>query len=396
MIVPAKRTERITYAIRDVVVEADKLKAQGKRILHLNIGNPNIFDFSTPKHMVDAVKKALETNRSGYAHSMGETEARESIVKEAGRKGIKTSASDTIVCSGVSEGIEMCFAALMNQGDNVLTPLPGYPLYRAMVNKFQGEMNEYACDEENGWQPDVEDIRKRINEKTKGIVLINPNNPTGALYGKKVLNEIIDLANEHSLVIFSDEIYDKIIFDGERHISTASLADDVPVVTFNGLSKNYLAPGWRIAWLCFSGNRKGFPEYKEAVAKLARARLSSSLPMQFAVRPALEGPQDHIKETVRKCQERRDLTYKRFNEIEGFHLTKPKGAFYAFPGFDLPVKSDKDFVLGLLREKNVLVVYGTGFGFKSPDHFRVVMLPDLKTMGEAYDKIEEYVKEHFS
>ncbi len=392
---PSERSGNITYAIRDVVVEADKLKSQGKQILHLNIGNPNIYDFRTPQHMIDAVANAMQNNKNGYAHSMGLEEARESIAGECERKGFRADKEDVIVCSGVSEGIEMCFSSLLNPGENILTPSPGYPLYLAMVNKFQGVLNQYRCDEDNGWQPDMEDMKKRINGKTKGIVVINPNNPTGALYGKKVLEEIIDLANEHGLVIFSDEIYDKITYDGESHVSTASLTEDVPVLTFNGLSKNYLAPGWRIAWMVFSGPEKMYADYKEAVSKFARARLSSNLPIQFAVEPALEGPQDHIGEAIKKLRERRDLTFKRMNEIPGFHLTKPRGAFYAFPGFDLPVKDDMKFVIDLLKEKLVLFVHGTGFGYEHPDHMRIVFLPDLETLSSAYDKLEEYVNEKF-
>lgn len=395
MIKPAKRTENITYAIRDVVVEADKLKAQGKQILHLNIGNPNIFDFKTPQHMIDAVKKAMDENRNGYAHSMGLDEGKEAIVRDASRKGIQTVKDDVIICSGVSEGIEMCFAALLNPGENILTPSPGYPLYTSMVHKFQGVLNQYKCIESDGWQPDIEDIRSRINEKTRGIVIINPNNPTGALYGRKVLKEIIDLANEHDLVIFSDEIYDKILFDGESHISTASISKDIPILTFNGLSKNYLAPGWRIAWMMFSGPEREMGDYKEGISKFARARLSSNFPIQYAIKPALEGPQDHIPEAVKKLEERRNLTFKRMNEIKGFRLTKPKGAFYAFPGFDLPVKDDKKFVMDLLREKLILFVHGTGFGYEKPDHMRIVFLPDMETLSKAYDKLEEYVNKHF-
>ncbi|MBN2042424.1 MAG: aminotransferase class I/II-fold pyridoxal phosphate-dependent enzyme [Candidatus Aenigmarchaeota archaeon] len=395
MIKPAKRTENITYAIRDVVVEADKLKAKGKKILHLNIGNPNIFDFKTPRHMIDAVKKAMDENRNGYAHSMGLDEGKEAIVRDASRKGIQTVKDDVIICSGVSEGIEMCFAALLNPGENILTPSPGYPLYTSMVHKFQGVLNQYKCIESDGWQPDIEDIRSRINEKTRGIVIINPNNPTGALYGRKVLKEIIDLANEHDLVIFSDEIYDKILFDGESHISTASISKDIPILTFNGLSKNYLAPGWRIAWMMFSGPEREMGDYKEGISKFARARLSSNFPIQYAIKPALEGPQDHIPEAVKKLEERRNLTFKRMNEIKGFRLTKPKGAFYAFPGFDLPVKDDKKFVMDLLREKLILFVHGTGFGYEKPDHMRIVFLPDMETLSKAYDKLEEYVNKHF-
>jgi len=395
-ITPAERTEKVTYAIRDVVVEADKLKKQGKKILHLNIGNPNIFDFQTPRHMIDAVNKAMIANLSGYANSMGVPEAREAVSKEVGRLGIKDiTLDDVLVTTGVSEGIELAMNALVNPGENILTPCPGYPVYIAIVHKLGASLNQYSTSEENGWQPDVEDIRKRINEKTKGIVVINPNNPTGSLYSRKTLEEIIDLANEHSLVIFSDEIYNKILFDGEEHHSTASLANDIPILTFGGLSKNYVVPGWRIGWTIFSGPDNEISEFKEAVYKLARARLSAPGPFQYAIKPALEGPQNHIPEMVRKLEKRRNLLYKRLNEIEGFSCVKPKGAFYAFPKIELDIKDDKEFVLDLLRKKYILTVFGTGFGYPKPDHFRIVFLPPLEILEESMNKLEEYVKEKY-
>ncbi len=394
-VIPAKRTENVTYAIRDVVVEADKLKKQGKRILYLNIGDPNVFDFETPKHMIEAVNKAMLANKNGYAHSLGLEEARESIVKDAEKKGIRNiGIDDVLISTGVSEGVEMALASLVNPGENFLTPSPGYPVYTAIASKIDSVLNQYKTNEENGWQPDIEDMKRRINNKTKAIILINPNNPTGALYSKKILEEIIDLANEHGLIIFSDEIYDKILFDGEKHVSTASLSDDVPVLTLNGLAKNYLVPGWRIGWVMFNDPRGVLNEFKEAVFKLARARLSSPHPVQYAVKPALEGPQDHIKEVNKKLEERRDITYKRLNEIEGFSCVKPKGTFYAFPRIEFDVKDDKKFVLDVLYKKQILLVHGTGFGYEKPDHFRIVFLPQPEILKEAYDKLEEYVKEN--
>ncbi len=395
-IIPAKRTEKVTYAIRDVVVEATKLERQGKKILHLNIGDPNVFDFQTPKHMIEAVNKAMLENKNNYANSMGVPEAREAIAREQERLGIKNvTPGDVLVTTGVSEGIELALNALVNPGENILTPIPTYPVYLAVVNKIGSVPNQYMTSEENGWQPDLEDIRKKINKKTKGIVLINPNNPTGSLYGRKTLEEIIDLANEHSLVIFADEIYNKILFDGEKHTPVASLTNDIPVVTFNGLSKNYICPGWRVGWSVFTGPENEIQEYKEAVFKMARARLSAPGPFQYAIKPALEGPQDHIPEMVKKLQERRDLLYKRLNEIEGFSCTKPRGAFYAFPKFDLGVKDDRKFVLDLLYKKHILAVFGTGFGYPTPDHMRIVFLPPLEILEESFNKLEEYVRKNF-
>lgn len=394
-IIPAKRTWNIKYAIRDLVVEAQKLEKQGRKILYLNIGDPMKFDFQTPKHMVDAVR-ANEAKSEGYADSLGLQEARAAVAKESKGKGIKgVSEDDILISNGSSEGIMLCLGALMNAGENVLTPLPGYPLYTALVNYFGGEYNPYNLDEENDWQIDIDDVRKKINEKTKGIIIINPNNPTGSLYTESTVKELINLAGQHNLVIFSDEIYDKLILDDEKYHSAASLAGDVPVVTFNGLSKSYLCPGWRVGWSIFSGPGKEMEEYKEACKKLARARLSSVHPTQYAVKPALEGTQAHLEATNKKLRERRDFTYKRLNEIERISLVKPKGAFYALPKIDVPVPDEK-FVLDLLKETGVLVVNGSGFGQKEgTKHFRCVFLPEIKVLEEAYNSIEKFIKKNY-
>lgn len=394
-ITPSERTKKITYAIRDLVVEAQKLEKHGKKILYLNIGDPMKFDFRTPRHMVDAVEKN-ESKSEGYADSMGLNEARIAVGKEAARKGIKgVTEDDVLISNGSSEGIMLCLGALMNPGDNVLTPLPGYPLYTALVNYFGGQYNPYLLDEENDWQIDIDDVKKNINNKTKGIIIINPNNPTGSLYSKSTLKELVNLAAQHNLVVFSDEIYDKLILDDERHYSPASLADDVPIVTFNGLSKSYLCPGWRAGWSIFSGPKEAISEYEEACKKLARARLSSVYPTQYAIKPALEGDQNHLKVTNSKLRERRDFTFKRLNDIQRISLVKPKGAFYAFPKIDVPV-SDEKFVLDLLKETGVLVVHGSGFGQKEgTKHFRVVFLPEVKVLEEAYGKIEGFMKKDY-
>lgn len=393
-VVPAKRVENVTYAIRDVVVEAQKLERKGKRILHLNIGDPNKFDFVTPKHMVDAVSTAMGKNLNGYANSAGVWEAKEAISRECERTGINNvSPDDVLLTNGVSEGIELALMSLVNQGENFLTPLPGYPVYIAIANKLGAPLNPYMTSEENDWQPDLDDMRKKISGKSRAMIVINPNNPTGSLYSKATLEEIIDMANENDLVIFADEIYNKILYDGEKHTPIASISDDVPVITLGGLSKNYLVPGWRVGWNVFTGNEKARSDFQDAVFRVARARLCSVGPFQYAVKPALEGPQDHIADMNRRLQERRDLLHKRLNEIEGFSCVKPKGAFYAFPRFDLGVKDDKKFVLDILNKKQILTVFGTGFGYPEPDHMRMVFLPPMETLSESFDKLEEYVKE---
>jgi len=397
-IIPATRTRDIKYAVRDVVLAAQKLEKQGRKILYLNIGDPIKYDFQTPTHLFEAVDKARNIS-SSYSDSMGDLNARKAIAREAVRKGIKNIVSDDVlIANGASEAIMMAMGSLLNGGENILTPSPGYPLYTGLVSFYGAKMNEYYLDEENGWQPDVEDMAEKINNKTKGIILINPNNPTGSLTGEKTIKEIIKLARDHDLVLFSDEIYDKILFDNETHHSTAALADDVPVLTFNGLSKSYLAPGWRVGWVVFHDPTEVMKDYRDAIAKIARTRLCSVHPKQHAIKAALEGDHSHLTHmNEKKLKERRDFTYKRLNEIPGISCVKPKGAFYAFPRIDVPIDNDEKFVLDLLDEQNVLVVHGSGFGQK-PDthHFRIVFLPDMNILEKAYNGIEEFMKKHYS
>ena len=393
MVDVAKRTERVTYAIRDVVVEADKVKKQGHNILNLNIGDPNVFGHRPPEALIEAVTQAMKENKNGYAHSMGVQEAREAILKEAERKGIKSNVDSIITTAGASEGITLVMQALVNSGENVLTPCPGYPLYNALTNLLEAEHNHYMMDESNEWQPNVDDMKKKINDKTKGVVIINPNNPTGALYSKQTLQEIIDFANEHDLVIFSDEIYDKLVFDGEQYYSSAALSDDVPVVTFGGLSKNFVAPGWRAGWMIFSGEENKINPLREAVSKLARARLCAPHPFQYAIKPALEHYQHFAEEMRDKMQINRDIIYKSLNEIDGMSCVKPKGAFYAFPKIEKEITDDKKWVIDLLHKKHILVVHGTGFGYPTPDHFRAVFLAQPEQLEEACRKIGEFVNE---
>jgi alanine-synthesizing transaminase len=390
-IVPAERTREIEYAIRDISVEADKLKRQGIKVLPLNIGDPLKYDFETPRHMIEAVYRAMLAQQNGYSSSIGIEAGVEAIRQEAHRKGIRNILS-IFTASGASEAIELCLTALVNPGENVLMPYPGYPLYTAVMQKLQAVIRPYYLDEAHDWQPDVADIEAKIDANTRAICLINPNNPTGALYRPEVLREVIALARRNNLVVFSDEIYDKLVFDGKEHVSTASLADDVGFVTFNGLSKSYLVPGWRMGWAVVSGPDEIMGEFNEAVHKFVRARLCASHPMQFAIQPALEGPQDHLADVNSRLQERRDFTIQRLNGIPGISCVNPEGAFYAFPQIEVPM-DDKAFTLRLLHECHVLVVHGSGFGQKpGTKHFRVVTLPDLPTLEAAYDKLEDFMK----
>ena len=388
-IIPAVRTENITYAVRDIVVLANQVAKTGKEMLYLNIGDPNLYDFVPPKHLVDATYQAMLKNLNGYAPSSGIKEAVDAIEREAERKGI-TNVHDIFVTTGASEAIDICLTALVNDGENVLTPTPGYPLYTAIASKLQMMENPYYLDESNGWLPDIEDIKSKINDKTKAIVLINPNNPTGSLYTRENLQQIVDLALEHNLVIFADEIYDKLLFDGKKHISIASLNKDVSCITFGGLSKNYMVPGFRIGWGIVSGRKEVLSDFIEAVNKILRARLSANHPEQYGIKPSLEGNQDHLTEGMKKLTRRRDLTVEMLNAIPGISCVKPEGAFYAFPRLEMK-QPDAHFVGELIRETGVVIVPGSGFGqVPGTHHFRVVFLPNEQILEKAYKAIGEF------
>ncbi len=391
-ILAATRLEHVRYAIRDLAVVAEKLAREGKEILPLNIGDPLRFDFKTPPHLIEAVAKAMRDGKNGYAPSLGIDEALEAVRAEAERKGIRNIQS-VFISQGVSEAVDVCLAALVNPGENIATPSPEYPLYSAVLAKLGIQPNAYALDESSEWEPDLDHLKRRISSGTRAIVVINPNNPTGAVYSRKNLEAIAELARQHSLVIFADEIYDKLILDGDPHISFAALAPDVPVVTFNGLSKGYLAPGWRVGWAVVSGDAAVVRPYIEGIHKLLRSRLCANCPEQYAIRPALEGPQDHLAEAVRKLRARRDLTMKWCETTPRLSCVKPRGAFYAFPRLDI-AGGDEEFVRALLMEKQVLVVHGSGFGQAAGTrHFRTVFLPDESTLARAYESISAFLRD---
>ncbi len=393
-ITPAQRLDNLRYAIRDLVGLANEVKRQGNNVLYLNVGDPNIFDFATPAHVIEAAYRAMRDNKNGYAPSEGVPEALEAIRGEAARAGI-TSVQDVFVTNGAGEGVDVCLTALLNPGENVLTPSPDYPLYTAVLCKTGAEMNSYFLNEEDGWQPELDDIRRKINSRTRAIILINPNNPTGALCTRKMLEQIAEIARQHNLLIIADEIYDKLILDGAEHISIAAVAPDLPVVTIGGLSKNYLAPGWRIGWGIVSGEASAVKPYAEGIHKLLRARLSANHPEQYAIKVALEGPQDHLIEVRRKLSARRDITVEACNSIPRISCVAPRGAFYAFPKIDIP-DGDDVFVKDLLLQKHVLVVQGSGFGQKpGTKHFRIVFLPQEEVLRKAYAEIGEFMKARF-
>jgi alanine-synthesizing transaminase len=393
-ITPAQRLDNLRYAIRDLVGLANEVKKQGNKVLYLNVGDPNIFDFATPAHVIEAAYRAMRDNKNGYAPSEGVPEALEAIRAEAVQAGI-SSVQDAFITNGAGEAVDVCLTALLNPGENVLTPSPDYPLYTAVLCKTGAEMNSYFLNEEDGWQPELDDIRRKINSRTRAIILINPNNPTGSLCTRKMLAQIAELARQHNLLIIADEIYNKLILDGAEHISIAAVAPDVPVVTIGGLSKNYLAPGWRIGWGIVSGEAAAVKPYIEGIHKLLRARLSANHPEQYAIKVALEGPQDHLIEVRKKLSSRRDLTVEACNSIPRMSCVAPRGAFYAFPKIDIP-DGDDVFVKDLLLQKHVLVVQGSGFGQKpGTKHFRIVFLPQEDVLKKAYVEIGEFMKARY-
>ncbi len=390
---PAFRTENITYAVRDIVVLANEVAKTGKEMLYLNIGDPNQYDFYPPKHLVEDTYKAMLANHNGYSPSSGIKSAVEAIEKEAEKKGIQN-VHDVFVTTGASEAIDICLTALVNDGENVLTPTPGYPLYTAIASKLQMMENPYYLNESNGWQPDLEDIKSKVNEKTKAIIIINPNNPTGSNCSYETLKELVDFAMENELVIFADEIYDKLLFDGSKHVSIASINRDAPVITFGGLSKNYMVPGFRIGWGIVSGDKVMLTDYIEAVNKILRARLCANHPEQHGIKSSLEGDQTHLEEAMVKLHRRRDMTYEMLNAVDGISCVKPEGAFYAFPKLDIK-NSDEHFVKELIKATGVVVVPGTGFGqVPGTKHFRIVFLPQDEVLEKAYKNIADFFVEY--
>lgn len=392
----AERVNAVEYAIRDLVEEAKKLEKQGRKIVYVNIGDPLKYDFAPPAEMVEALYDAAKAqNRNFYTDSQGDRELREAIAEKEKRinKAFSINADDVVVTSGVSEAIFFLCAALIEKGDEALLGGPGYPPYIAFTKLFGGVPVYYRNDEGAGWQPDISDVEKKITPKTKFLLSINPNNPTGAVLDKKALRELIDLAAQHDLIFVSDEIYDLMAFDGE-FTSAASLTKDVPIVGFNGFSKSYLAPGWRLGYAYFANADERLQQLKENMLRFARIRLCASTPAQRACIPVLLGKHAHVAEVKRKLKERGELSYRRLNEIDGLSAAKPKGAFYIFPRIEMNGRwrTDKEFVLDLLNKQNVLTVNGSGFGGYGESHFRIVFLPQPEVLNEVYDRIDAFMK----
>ena len=391
-----ERVRGIEYAIRDVIVYAKQVAKTGKKIYYLNIGDPVAFDFDTPRHIKDALTKAVEEGSNLYAPSEGIPELRQAISQKEKRiNGVEVSPENVIVTQGISEGIQMVMAALIDTGDEILLPGPTYPPYISYAKFFGGKPITYETVEQDGWQPNIDDLKKKISKKTRGIVIINPNNPCGALYEEKAVKQIVDLAGEHDLPVLSDEIYDQITY-GKRFASTAPLAKDVPVIGLNGFSKAYLMTGWRLGYLYFHDSEGRLEELKQCIEKETRIRLCANTPVQKAGVAALNGPQDHVKETVRKLRERRDYAWKRLNEIDGISCAKPEGAFYVFPKIHevgSRWKTDMEFALELLKETGVLFVHGSGFDpVYGAGHVRGVILPPIETLEQALNEVERFTK----
>lgn len=397
-IVKSSKLSNVCYDIRGPVLQrARQMEDEGQRIIKLNIGNPAPFGFLAPEEILQDVIRNMDT-ASGYTDSKGLFAARKAIMHYTQQKSIKgVDVDDIIIGNGVSELIVMAMQGLLNNGDQILVPMPDYPLWTAAVTLAGGTARHYKCDEESGWLPNLKDIESKITANTRGIVIINPNNPTGALYPDETLKSIIEIARHHGLVVFADEIYDKVLYDGNTHTSIASLAEDVLFVTFNGLSKNYRTCGYRAGWMVISGEKAYARDYIEGLNMLASMRLCANVPGQLAIQTALGGYQsinDLVAPDGRLCKQR-DLAYELLTAIPGVTCTKPAAAMYLFPKLDpnmYPIKDDQQFILDLLLEEKVLLVQGTGFNWNAPDHFRVVFLPNVDDLTEAIKRIARFLE----
>ena len=390
------KLDNVLYDVRGPVAdEAVRMEAAGTHILKLNIGNPAPFGFRTPDEVVYDMSQQLP-DTEGYSPSKGLFSARKAIMQYAQLKNIpNVSIDDIYTGNGVSELINLSLSALLDNGDEVLVPSPDYPLWTACVNLAGGTAVHYVCDEDSEWYPDIDDMRSKITDKTKAIVIINPNNPTGALYPKEVLQQIVDLAREHQLMIFSDEIYDRLVMDGLEHISIASLAPDLFCVTFSGLSKSHMIAGWRVGWMVLSGNKRLAKDYIEGLNMLANMRMCSNVPAQSVVQTALGGHQS-VKDYLvpgGRIYDQRELVYNMLNDIPGITAVKPKAAFYIFPKIDVKkfnIHSDEQFALDLLHDKHILISHGGAFNWQEPDHFRVVYLPRISMLKETIGEIGDF------
>ncbi len=396
----SSKLDGVCYDIRGPVArEAKRMEEEGHRILKLNIGNPAPFGFEAPDEILKHVIHNLPTAQ-GYSDSQGIYPARVAVAQYYQQRGILgADADDVYIGNGVSELILMSLQALLNNGDEVLVPMPDYPLWTAAVNLAGGKAVHYLCDEQQDWLPALDDIKAKISKKTRALVLINPNNPTGAVYSADFLRQLLQVAREHKLVVLSDEIYDKVLYDGTEHVSTAALADDLVMLTFGGLSKNYRIAGFRIGWLFISGAKQAARQYIEGLNILASMRLCANVPCQHAVQTALGGYQS-INELVvpgGRLYDQMDLAHKLVTEIDGISCMRPKGAMYLFPKIDLKkyrIQDDELFVLDFLRQHKVLLVHGRAFNWPEPDHFRIVTLPHKEQLTQAISRLGQFLQSY--
>ncbi|WP_221795279.1 pyridoxal phosphate-dependent aminotransferase [Oceanobacter mangrovi] len=386
----------VFYDIRGPVLEAAKrMEEEGHRILKLNIGNPKPFGLDAPEEIIQDVIYNLPDSE-GYSDSKGLFSARKAIMQYAQQKKIQNVAiEDIIIGNGVSELIVASMQGLINNGDEVLIPAPDYPLWTGAVTLAGGRAVHYICDEQSDWYPDLDDMRAKVTDRTKAMVLINPNNPTGAVYPKELLLGMLEIARENNLVVFSDEIYDKILFDGVEHVSTASLADDLLIITMNGLSKNYRLAGFRSGWMIISGAKHRARDYIQGLEMLSSMRLCANVPAMFAIQTALGGYQsiDDLVAEGGRIRQQRDIAYEALNSIPGISCVKPKGALYCFPRMDVQkfnIRNDERMVLDLLEQQKILIVHGAAFNWSTPDHFRVVFLPRPEDLNLAMDRVGQF------
>lgn len=392
------KLDHVLYDVRGPVVEeAAKMEEAGMKVLKLNIGNPAPFGFEAPEEVILDMRNQLRSCQ-GYSDSKGLFSARKAIMQYAQLKNIpNVSVSDIYTGNGVSELINLCMQALLNNGDEILIPSPDYPLWTATATLAGGKAVHYLCDEASEWYPDMEDIKRKITDRTKAIVIINPNNPTGALYPVEVLKQIAEIARENHLIVFSDEIYDRLVMDGEKHVSIASIAPDLFCVTFSGLSKSHMVAGFRVGWMILSGNKTIAKDYIDGLNMLSNMRLCSNVPAQSIVQTALGGYQSVNNYIVPggRIYEQREIVCKALSAIPGISVVKPKAAFYVFPKIDTAryhIRDDEKFALDFLKEKRVLLVHGGGFNWPNPDHFRIVYLPEKAVLEDSMQKLEDFLK----
>ena len=391
----SKRLREIEYAIREIAAVASDVAKTGKKIYHLNIGDPVIYDFHTPSYISQAAADATFNGKNFYVDSLGAPELRQKLSETVNNTyKIKINPEDVLVTSGVTEAIFFILSGLIENGNELLIPGPSYPLYINYTKFFEGKPIEYKLDELNDWEPDIEDLRSKISEKTQAILICSPNNPTGAMYSEKLVKEIINVAGEYNLPVLSDEIYDQIIYE-KPFTCPAALSKDVPIIGLNGFSKSHLATGWRLGYMYYHDPENKLAELRNGIAKMARARLSANSIAQFAAIEILKNPGTHTKEMVQKLKDRRDYSYTRLRKIEGITCVKPTGAFYLFPKLDFNEfkkwNNDKEFTLDLLKATGICGVYGSGFGEYGSDHIRFTFLPNKEILKTVYDSFEDFL-----